>query len=61
MKILLARKEQKVDSTARDNATWDQVADWASTSGAAADSKLLAGLVAYPHEVIFMPNTKTLL
>lgn len=59
MKILLARKEQKVDGTARDKTTRDQVADWASASGAAAASKLLAGLVAYPHEVIFMPIPKS--
>ena len=58
MKILLARKEERVDSTARGKTTWDQVADWASTSGAAAASKLLAGLVAYPHEVN-MPVSKT--
>lgn len=59
MKIVLARKKQGVDSAPGDKTTWDHVADWTSTTGAAAASKLPAGLVAYPHEVIFVHFPKT--
>lgn len=33
---------------------WDRTVGWLGVSGAAGASKLLAGLIAYPHEVTYM-------
>ncbi|KAI9670764.1 MAG: hypothetical protein M1817_003874 [Caeruleum heppii] len=52
MKILLARRAQRVEVLARDKTTWDQAADWFSNGGAAGISKLIAVSIGYPHEVV---------
>lgn len=36
-------------------ATWTEVANWISTSGAAGSAKLAANIMTYPHEVSFPP------
>jgi len=59
-KILLTRRQKWLVSNPRERKTWDQVLDWAGIGGAAGASKLLAVLIAYPHEVNFNFIRKTL-
>ncbi len=55
LKILLARRQKMLFRNPRERKIWDQVLDWAGIGGAAGTSKLLAVLIAYPHEVSFNP------
>jgi len=55
LKKLLVRQE---DGASRDPGAWDWAVDWLEISGAAGASKLLAGLIAYPHEVTYMLTFK---
>jgi len=48
MKIWAKRRKERGRDT-----VMDKVAEWTGSSGAAGLSKLLVGLVAYPHEVLF--------
>lgn len=51
LKNTLVRREDRASSGA---GAWDRTAGWLEVSGAAGASKLLAGLIAYPHEVTYM-------
>lgn len=49
LKSVFRRSLRTVDGTG--SATWTEVANWISTSGAAGTAKLAACLLTYPHEV----------
>ncbi|WEW55121.1 hypothetical protein PRK78_000549 [Emydomyces testavorans] len=56
LKLLFARGGQTTDHDGRYKASSHQTQDWIGVSAAAGLSKLLAALVAYPHEVPTMPH-----
>ncbi|KJZ71306.1 hypothetical protein HIM_09316 [Hirsutella minnesotensis 3608] len=51
MKAALARREARVLASGRDKTWWDKSVDWTGKVGAAGTAKLVAAILAYPHEV----------
>ncbi|KAF7546646.1 hypothetical protein G7Z17_g8285 [Cylindrodendrum hubeiense] len=51
MKVALARREAEIVRTGRDKTWWDKTLDWTGKVGAAGGAKLVAAVIAYPHEV----------
>lgn len=51
MKAALARREARVAASGRPKTWWDRSVDWTGMVGAAGGAKLLAAVLAYPHEV----------
>ena len=53
MKAALARRELRIEASGREKTAWDRTVDWTGKFGAAGGAKLVAALIAYPHEVSF--------
>ncbi|QUC21822.1 uncharacterized protein UV8b_06063 [Ustilaginoidea virens] len=51
MKASLARREDAILRSGREKTWWDQTVDWTGKAGAAGGAKLIAAILAYPHEV----------
>ncbi|KAF7558516.1 hypothetical protein G7046_g5643 [Stylonectria norvegica] len=51
MKAALARREMRIVRSGREKTWWDKTVDWTGTVGAAGSAKLVAAIIAYPHEV----------
>lgn len=51
LKASLARRELTIERSGRDKTWWDKTVDWTGKFGAAGSSKLVAAVIAYPHEV----------
>ncbi|VUC22387.1 unnamed protein product [Clonostachys rosea] len=51
MKAGLARREERIVRSGREKNWWDQTVDWTGKFGAAGSAKLIAAVLAYPHEV----------
>lgn len=51
LKAALARREARIVSSGRKKTWWDKAVDWTGTVGAAGGAKLVAAILAYPHEV----------
>ena len=57
MKIFTARLSERRNQS-QDPTYLNRFIDWMGPSGAAGASKLVAGLIAYPHEVTLIPSLK---
>ncbi|KAG5942499.1 hypothetical protein E4U53_007239 [Claviceps sorghi] len=51
LKASLARREERIQRSGREKTWWDRIVDWTGKAGAAGGAKLLAAILAYPHEV----------
>ncbi|KAL7926720.1 mitochondrial carrier domain-containing protein [Trichoderma austrokoningii] len=51
LKAYLARREALIVASGRDKCPWDHVVDVMGNGGAAGGAKLVAAVIAYPHEV----------
>ena len=51
LKAALVRREMEVVRSGREKTWWDKTVDWTGKFGAAGGAKLVAALIAYPHEV----------
>jgi solute carrier family 25, member 33/36 len=51
MKNYLRDREEKIRRSGRESTWWDHTVDWTGKAGAAGGSKLIAAIIAYPHEV----------
>ncbi|KAG5921553.1 hypothetical protein E4U42_005792 [Claviceps africana] len=51
LKASLARREERIQRSGREKTWWDRTVDWTGKAGAAGGAKLLAAILAYPHEV----------
>ncbi|KOS22295.1 putative mitochondrial carrier [Escovopsis weberi] len=51
IKAALARRELRIQQSGRDKTLWDKAVDWTGKAGAAGGAKLIAAVLAYPHEV----------
>ncbi|KAG6016989.1 hypothetical protein E4U41_004303 [Claviceps citrina] len=51
LKASLARREERIRRSGREKTWWDRTVDWTGKSGAAGGAKLIAAILAYPHEV----------
>ncbi|KAI5463991.1 mitochondrial carrier domain-containing protein [Mariannaea sp. PMI_226] len=51
MKVSLARREAEIVRSGREKTAWDTTIDWLGNSCAAGGAKLVAAVIAYPHEV----------
>ncbi|KFG83055.1 mitochondrial carrier protein RIM2 [Metarhizium anisopliae] len=51
MKASLARREERIQRSGREKTWWDNSVDWTGKAGAAGGAKLIAAILAYPHEV----------
>lgn len=51
LKNELARREQRIIRSGREKTFWDRTVDWMGNAGAAGSAKLVAAVLAYPHEV----------
>ncbi|POR35050.1 Mitochondrial carrier protein RIM2 [Tolypocladium paradoxum] len=51
LKAYLARRELRIERSGREKTWWDRAVDWTSKAGAAGGAKLVAAVLAYPHEV----------
>jgi solute carrier family 25 protein 33/36 len=51
MKAALVRRELRIQRSGREKTWWDQTVDWTGKVGAAGGAKLIAAVIAYPHEV----------
>ena len=60
MKASLARREARLLASGKEKSWWDSTVDWTGKAGAAGGAKLIAAVIAYPHEVspIFNPQNK---
>ncbi|KAG5960044.1 hypothetical protein E4U58_004789 [Claviceps cyperi] len=50
-KVSLARREERIERSGREKTWWDHTVDWTGKGVAAGGAKLLAAVLAYPHEV----------
>lgn len=55
MKAALARREARIAASGRDKTALDRTVDWTGKVGAAGGAKLVAAMLAYPHEVSLFP------
>lgn len=53
LKAYLARREAVIVASGRHKTSWDRVVDVMGNGGAAGGAKLVAAVIAYPHEVSF--------
>ncbi|KAI9163617.1 mitochondrial carrier [Paramyrothecium foliicola] len=51
LKASLARREARIIASGREKTWWDRTVDWTGKFGAAGGAKLIAAVLAYPHEV----------
>lgn len=51
MKASLARREERIERSGREKTWWDKSVEWTGKAGAAGGAKLIAAVLAYPHEV----------
>ncbi|EFQ29468.1 hypothetical protein CGRA01v4_14694 [Colletotrichum graminicola] len=51
IKNKLAAREKRIIASGREKNLWDQTVDWMGNAGAAGGAKLVAAILAYPHEV----------
>ncbi|KAL2758371.1 hypothetical protein ACRALDRAFT_1029188 [Sodiomyces alcalophilus JCM 7366] len=51
MKRYLARREERIIRSGREKTFWDRTVDWTGKVNAAGGAKLVAAILAYPHEV----------
>ncbi|PHH61400.1 hypothetical protein CDD81_425 [Ophiocordyceps australis] len=51
MKAALARREERLRRSKHEKNWWDRSVDWTGKVGAAGAAKLIAAVLAYPHEV----------
>lgn len=51
MKAGLARRELRIEQSGREKNWWDKTVEWTGKAGAAGGAKLIAAVLAYPHEV----------
>lgn len=51
LKASLVRRELRIEKSGREKTWWDNTVDWTGKFGAAGSSKLVAAVIAYPHEV----------
>lgn len=51
LKVGLAQREARIVASGREKNWWDRTVDWMGNAGAAGSAKLLAAVLAYPHEV----------
>jgi solute carrier family 25 protein 33/36 len=51
MKVSLARRENELIRSGREKTWWDNTVDWTGKGFAAGSAKLVAAVIAYPHEV----------
>lgn len=51
IKVGLAKREAHIVASGREKTWWDQTVDWMGNAGAAGGAKLIAAVIAYPHEV----------
>ncbi|GKT95151.1 mitochondrial carrier protein RIM2 [Colletotrichum tofieldiae] len=51
IKNRLAAREERIVASGREKTFWDQTVDWMGNAGAAGGAKLVAAILAYPHEV----------
>jgi solute carrier family 25, member 33/36 len=54
-KAALARREQRLVESGRERTWWDNTVSWTGNFGSAGTAKLIAAILAYPHEVGFCP------
>lgn len=57
IKTGLAKREERIKISGREKGWWDGVVDWFGNAGAAGSAKLIAAVIAYPHEVWVDPDT----
>lgn len=53
LKAALARREERMVLSGKEKNWWDRTVDWTGKFGAAGAAKLVAAVIAYPHEVRF--------
>lgn len=53
LKAYLARRELRIERSGREKTWWDKAVEWTGKAGAAGGAKLVAAVLAYPHEVSF--------
>jgi len=58
LKRSLAKREEQILLSGRENTALDHAIEWFGKSGAAGSAKLFAAVVTYPHEVRGMPTGK---
>lgn len=51
IKNKLATREERIIRSGREKTFWDRTVDWMGNAGAAGGAKLVAAILAYPHEV----------
>ncbi|KAK5998997.1 putative mitochondrial carrier [Cladobotryum mycophilum] len=51
VKAYLVRREVRIEQSGRGKTWWDNAIDWTGKAGAAGGAKLVAAILAYPHEV----------
>ncbi|TEA19900.1 putative mitochondrial carrier [Colletotrichum sidae] len=51
IKNKLAAREERIAQSGREKNVWDRTVDWMGNAGAAGGAKLVAAILAYPHEV----------
>lgn len=51
MKASLARREERIERSGKEKTWWDKSVEWTGKAGAAGGAKLIAAVLAYPHEV----------
>lgn len=51
LKVSLARREAAIVQSGREKNWWDKTVDWMGNAGSAGGAKLVAAVIAYPHEV----------
>ncbi|KAI8675449.1 hypothetical protein NCS57_00446100 [Fusarium keratoplasticum] len=51
MKASLARRNNEIINSGREKTFWDKTIDWTGNGFAAGSAKLVAAVIAYPHEV----------
>lgn len=51
IKAGLVRREERIQLSGREKTWWDRTVDWTGKFGAAGSAKLVAAVIAYPHEV----------
>lgn len=56
MKKSLRHREERIAASGREKSWWDHTVEHTGKAGAAGGAKLVAAILAYPHEVSFCPS-----
>lgn len=57
LKAGLVKREERIVASGREKNWWDRTVDWTGKFGSAGGAKLVAAIIAYPHEVSpFLPD-----